>query len=88
MDQLRRRCRWRWSAAGTTEYATFGINHTGTRVNWGAGTATASDGVWFAVDGEGGVNTDYLAYVGRSTGTPTLLTLATGGFSPGRRIDH
>jgi hypothetical protein len=28
---------------GSTEYATIGLNHAGTRVNWGAGTATASD---------------------------------------------
>ncbi len=67
--------------SGSTEFVTMGLNHAGTRVNWGSGTASASDGVWFAVDGEGGSSSDYLAYVGNGAGNPTLLSLATSGFT-------
>lgn len=66
---------------GSTEYATCGINHTGTRINWGAGSATASDGTWFAVDGEGGATADYIAYVGNPTGNPTQLSFAASGLT-------
>ncbi len=64
---------------GSTEYSTYGINHTGTRVNWGGGSASASDGVWFTADGEGGATTDYLAYVGNPSGNPTVLSFAASG---------
>ena len=47
----------------------------------GADVGVVSAGGRFAVDGEGGVNTDYLAYSGRPIGTPSLLTLTTGGFA-------
>jgi hypothetical protein len=66
---------------GSTEYATFGINHTGTRVNWGAGTNSASDGLWFACAGEGGAVNDYSAYVGNPSGNPTQLTYPANGLS-------
>ena len=66
---------------GSTEYSTYGINHTGTRVNWGGGSASSSDGVWFTADGEGGSTTDYLAYVGNFAGNPTLLSFATSGLN-------
>src|SRR5262249_35233660 len=51
---------------GSTEFSTFGINHAGTRVNWDASTANPSDGLWFALDGEGGDSggKDYRAYEG------------------------
>lgn len=47
--------------SGSTEYALFGINHQGTQPNWWAGSPTG-DGVWFAVDGDGGSARDYCAY--------------------------
>ncbi len=68
---------------GSTEFSTFGINHTGTRVNWDSATAHPSDGVWFAVDGEGGDTTgkDYRAYEGNPSAGPTLLSFSASGFS-------
>ena len=66
---------------GSTEYATFGINHAGTRVNWGAGTAGASDGVWFAMDGEGGASRDYRAYLGTNAVPPVPLSFTDSGFA-------
>jgi hypothetical protein len=71
--------------AGSTEHAIFGINHLGTNVNWAAPTAPASDGVWFAVDGEGGETVnhrDYRAYLGNLNGTQTeLIGTAASGLS-------
>jgi hypothetical protein len=66
---------------GSTEHATFGLNHDGTRVNWHS--ANPSDGVWFAVCGEGGTSAgdDYRAYVGNLTSTPTSLSVSAGGFT-------
>jgi hypothetical protein len=59
---------------GSTEYATFGIHHSGTKANWpGSGV-----GYWFGVTGDGGAIDDYVAY--RNS---TLLTAATGGFPAG-----
>jgi hypothetical protein len=68
-------------STGSTEHATFGLNHAGTRVNWDNSTANPSDGVWFAVDGEGGTTIDYRAYVGNAAGSPTLLAFTNSGFS-------
>src|SRR5206468_12068411 len=34
---------------------------------------SSSDGLWFAVDGEGGTSTDYRAYAGKLSGTQTEL---------------
>jgi hypothetical protein len=68
-------------STGSTEHGTFGINHSGTRVNWGSTTATASDGTWFAVDGEGGTSVDYRAYIGNIFGNPGLLSFAGGGLA-------
>jgi hypothetical protein len=68
-------------STGSTEHSTFGLNHTGTRVNWDSSTANPSDGVWFAVDGEGGVAEDYRAYQGNNASSPTLLSFANSGFS-------
>jgi len=65
---------------GSTEHATFGLNHTGTRVNWDSATVNQSDGVWFAVDGEGGTSSDYRAYLGSSSNSPALLSVAASGF--------
>jgi hypothetical protein len=60
-------------STGSTQFATSGLNFTGTNVNWDT-TATASDGLWFAVDGDGGAAADYRAYLGNPTGTPFNLT--------------
>ena len=61
-------------STGSTEHAIFGILHTGTNANWATASAPASDGVWFAVSGEGGDTRDYRAYEGNPTGPPTDLT--------------
>ena len=66
-------------ATGTTEFVTCGINHTGTRVNWGSTNASASDGLWFTTTGEGGAASDYRAYVGNPSGNPTQLSVAASG---------
>jgi hypothetical protein len=71
-------------SSGSTEHATFGINHSGTRVNWDGATSIPSDGTWFAVDGEGGdtvSSRDYRAYEGNSSTRSTLLSIAASGFS-------
>jgi hypothetical protein len=70
------------NATGSTEHAIFGLNHLGTQVNWAAPSGSASDGVWFAVDGEGGTTHDYRAYVGDPSGPPTeLIGQAASGLS-------
>ena len=61
---------------GSTEYGIFGLNHLGTQVNWAAPSASSSDGVWFALNGEGGTADDYRAYAGNLAGTQTDLTAA------------
>lgn len=68
-----------FGSTGSTEHGTFGLNHTGTRVNWGSTSANPSDGVWFAVDGEGGTSQDYRAYVGNAAASPTLLSFSASG---------
>ncbi|MCP4594457.1 MAG: carboxypeptidase family protein [bacterium] len=45
---------------GSTEFMLAGINQAGTRVNWPENPA--SDGISFAVSGEGDAETDYRAY--------------------------
>jgi hypothetical protein len=67
--------------SGSTQFGLFGINHAGVRPNWAATTASATDGIWFAADGEGGISTDYRAYVGNSSGVQTDLTSSSGGLS-------
>jgi hypothetical protein len=64
---------------GSTEHAIFGINHTGTEVNWAAPSASSSDGIWFAADGEGGTTRDYRSYVGNPAGLATELTGVSSG---------
>jgi hypothetical protein len=65
--------------SGSTEHASFGLNHLGTQINWAAPSGSSSDGIWFAVDGEGGTSRDYRAYVGNPVGTPTELTGVPSG---------
>ncbi len=62
------------NSTGSTEHAIFGINHAGVRANWAFASATASDGLWFGVDGEGGTTNDYRAYSGNPAGPSTDLT--------------
>ena len=59
---------------GSTQHGIFGLNHLGTNVNWAAPASPASDGLWFAVSGEGGDSRDCRAYVGNLAGLPTDLT--------------
>ncbi|MBM3847853.1 MAG: hypothetical protein FJ405_16405, partial [Verrucomicrobia bacterium] len=64
---------------GSTEFATFGINHVGDTVNWG-GDPTTGDGVWFAVSGENGASRDYRAYqFNTATSKPVELLGANAG---------
>jgi len=64
---------------GSTEYGSCGLNHSGTQVNWTT-TAISSDGLWFAVDGEGGSGgSDYRAFLGNGAASPTQLTFAASG---------
>jgi N-acetyl-anhydromuramyl-L-alanine amidase AmpD len=66
--------------SGSTEYAIFGMNHSGTEANWT--NQNSSDGLWFAVDGEGGSTSgDYRAYAGTGTAGPTLLPFAASGIA-------
>jgi hypothetical protein len=77
-----------YGGVGSTEYASCGLNHTGTRVNWTTGS-TSSDGFWFAVDGEGGSGaSDYRAYLGNG-GAPTQLSFASSGLATnGATLDN
>ena len=63
---------------GSTEFATFGINHAGTQVVWA--NNASSDGFWFAVSGEGGDSDDYRAYR-----QATLFSTTAGGYAAGSR---
>ena len=64
--------------SGSTEFATFGINHSGTQVCWPHNSS--SDGFWFGVCGEGGATDDYLAYR-----IAALLSPVTGGYAAASR---
>jgi N-acetyl-anhydromuramyl-L-alanine amidase AmpD len=68
--------------SGSTEFGTFGLNHSGTRVNWAPINSTSSDGLWFAVDGEGGSGAaDFRAYQGKGAAAPTQLAFASAGLT-------
>lgn len=62
--------------AGSTQHAIFGINHHGTNANWAASSISTSDGLWFAITGEGGDSKDYRAYAGNASGPATELFAA------------
>lgn len=66
-------------STGSTEHFTCGINHAGTQVNWAS--ASPSDGIFFAMDGDGGTTSDYRAYAGNASGAPALLSFPDSGFS-------
>ena len=63
---------------GSTEFATAGLNHSATRVNWAG--SPSSDGFWFAVSGEGGDTDDYRAYRGGA-----LLPLTESAYAAASR---
>ncbi|MCB1129067.1 MAG: hypothetical protein KDM81_21390, partial [Verrucomicrobiae bacterium] len=67
-----------WGGSGSTEFAIFGLNQGGDKVNWAG--APDSDGVWFAVTGEGGASRDYRAYEGFSFAAPLELVNDAAGF--------
>jgi GH25 family lysozyme M1 (1,4-beta-N-acetylmuramidase) len=81
-------------SSGTTEHAMFGLNHSGNVTNR-IGLPT-SDGLFFAVDGDGGVNStsltqrDFAVYQGAGTGSIPILK--TTGFGPapllGQQFDN
>ncbi len=70
-----------FGGSGSTEFALFGLNHTADKANWyDADFVIDSDGVWFAVTGDGGASRDYRAYEG-FTFSPALEFLNDeGGF--------
>ncbi len=53
-------------ATFTTEYAIFGINHSGTKTNWfrntGTGFAGSYDGVWAVVEADASGTDDYILF--------------------------
>jgi hypothetical protein len=67
-----------FGGSGSTEFAHFGINTVGDKVNWVEGPV--ADGVWFAVTGEGGAARDYRAYVGDGSSPALELDAANAGF--------
>lgn len=62
--------------SGSTEFATFGLLHSGTQVC--NPDNPSSDGFWFAVTGEGGASEDYRAYRNSS-----LLNSSASAYSGG-----
>ncbi|MDB6124184.1 MAG: hypothetical protein JWQ71_3177 [Pedosphaera sp.] len=67
-----------FGGSGSTEFATFGLDHLGTEVNWSSSTISG-DGIWFATDADAGTGRDYRAYVG-DPASNLELTSVTGGF--------
>jgi hypothetical protein len=62
--------------SGSTEFATFGLLHSGAQAC--NPDNPASDGVWFAVSGEGGASEDYRTY-----NAATLQSAISGGYAAG-----
>jgi hypothetical protein len=76
-----------WSNINTsTEHALFGINHSGNVTNRVG--LTTSDGLFFAVDGEGGSTAssttlrDYSVFRGGGSGAIPVLLTSAAGFGP------
>lgn len=81
---------WADTGVGTTEYAMFGINHSGDYANWfilsGATMSSAygttvegrkgSDGVFFGMTGEGGAARDFVSAEGAGSGAIPVPRLA------------
>jgi len=68
-----------YGGSGSTEFAHFGLNTVGDKVDW-ASTTDPADGVWFAVTGEGGAARDYRSYVGDGYYPAMELQGVEGGF--------
>ena len=68
-----------FGGTGSTEFAIFGLNHLGTEPNWASSSLTTSDGIWFAVTGEGGAARDYRNYEGDGAGAPLEYQGIDGG---------
>jgi hypothetical protein len=69
------------SGVATTEYALFGINHSGTKTNWfrnnpGGVPAPSFDGLFYGVEADGAALGDYVLYSSPTTSgnNPTALT--------------
>ena len=62
---------------GSTEYALFGINHTGAQVNWRE-NELAGDGIWFATTGEGGAARDFRSYQHDGATSVQLMNVDAG----------
>ncbi len=67
-----------YGGSGSTEFALAGLNHAGDKVIWPL--SPDSDGVFFAVTGEGGAARDYRTYVGQFGNSPVEQTFFDGGF--------
>ena len=72
--------------ASATEYAIFGINHSGTKTNWFRGSAGgvadgSFDGIFFNIEADGAGVGDYAMYTGPA-GVNNPITLATSNASP------
>jgi photosystem II stability/assembly factor-like uncharacterized protein len=83
-----------WGQTATTEHALFGFNCSGNITNRVA--QNTSDGIWFAMDGDGGVTAgtvglrDYSVFHGGGSGVaPVLLTSGFGPTAPlGANFDN
>jgi hypothetical protein len=72
------------NSTGSTQFAVFGLNHTGTNLNWPMST-NGTDGLFFAVDGEGGTSADYRAYLG-GTNLPAIDVTSSSGISASNNV--
>jgi hypothetical protein len=78
------------NSAGTTEYALFGINHSGTKTNWFRNSTLTFtgvdpvgwefDGIFYDVESDGSALGDYVVYSSPTTANrnPTALTPGRG----------
>ncbi len=69
------------AGASTTEYALFGINHSGTKTNWfrnsaGGVPSGSFDGLFYGIESDGAALGDYVLYSSPTTtgNNPTALT--------------
>lgn len=67
------------TAAGTTEHALMGINHSGTRTN--RASYPGGDGLWFAAGTDGSTSALYRHYVGNPTANPAAETIGETQFT-------
>jgi hypothetical protein len=67
--------------AASTEYALFGINHSGTKTNWwhsgGVPPGSSFDGIFYTVETDAQATPNYQNYSSPSTNNPTGLTAGT-----------